>query len=74
MVKLNKFKSMEKNMNYKTMRSIFPKNCHFVMKNQYCQKHCHFQNVFLPKIRQILVMVSVKHLTTLLLLTTVSQL
>jgi len=23
--------------------------CHFVMKNQYCQKYCHFQN-FLPKI------------------------
>jgi len=28
--------------------SILPKNCHFVMKNQYCQKYCHFQK-FLAK-------------------------
>jgi len=31
---------MEKYEMQKTMKS---KNCHFVMKNQYCQKYCHYQ-------------------------------
>ena len=53
----------------KTMKSILPQNCHFVMKNQHCRKYCHFQNFFakkLPLIRQRSAIFSVKHLATLL--------
>jgi len=55
----------------KGMKSKLPKNFRFVMKNQYCQKNCHFQNFFvknLPLIRQTFAMFSVKHLATLALI------
>jgi len=40
-VKLQILKVWKKYELQKIMKSILPKNSHFVMKNQYCQKYCH---------------------------------
>jgi len=61
-------------MNYANYETNISKKLPFCNEKSILPKTLPFSKCLLPKIRQILVMFSVKHLATLLLLTTVSQL